>query len=140
VKDDAHPVWLFDGVCMLCSRVVAHALAHERAPVIRFVAIQSEEGRALARRHAIDPDCPATFLFLDNGVAHAKMDGVIALARHMRGPARLAIALRVLPRPLRDWFYDRLARNRYRWFGRADSCIVPDAATRHRFSLPASVP
>jgi predicted DCC family thiol-disulfide oxidoreductase YuxK len=130
------PIWLFDGICVLCSNAVAFTLKHERTPEIRFVAIQSEEGRALARNHGIDPDDPESFLFIEDGMALAKSDGVIALARHFRRPFSGLAVLRILPRPIRDWLYDRLARNRYRIFGKKERCLVPTPETRLRFVLP----
>jgi predicted DCC family thiol-disulfide oxidoreductase YuxK len=130
------PIWLFDAVCVLCSGAVLYTLRHERAPVIRFVAIQSDEGRALAFRHGIDPDHPDSFLFIDNGEAMAKSEGVLALACHLNGTARFARLGRLIPRKMRDWLYDRIARNRYSLFGRRAFCFVPDPATRARFVLP----
>jgi predicted DCC family thiol-disulfide oxidoreductase YuxK len=106
---------------------------------MRFVSIQSAEGKALARRHGIDPENPDSFLFIDDGVAMAKSDGVLALLRHIRGPARMLRIGILLPRPIRDWLYDRVVRNRYRLFGRYDACMAPDAPTRHRFVLPESI-
>ena len=130
------PVWLYDGVCVLCSGGVRYTLRHERDQAIRFVAIQSHEGRALAQAHGIDPDDPESFLFIEDGRALAKSDGVLALLRHLEGPARLLLAGNALPRPLRNWLYDRVACNRYRWFGQKTACEMPDPAQRHRFSLP----
>lgn len=132
------PIWLYDGVCVLCSGSVQYALRHERDHAIRFVAIQSPEGRELARRHGIDPDAPESFLFVEDGKAWPKSDGVLALVEHLSGPARLLKLGRVLPKALRDWLYDRLARNRYRLFGRKDTCGLPDPAQRHRFVLPGA--
>jgi predicted DCC family thiol-disulfide oxidoreductase YuxK len=130
------PIWLYDGVCVLCSGAVKYTLRHEREPAIRFVAIQSREGRALAQAHGIDPDDPESFLFIEGGKALAKSDGVLALLRHLRGPARLLRVGAVLPRAIRDWLYDRVARNRYRWFGQKTACERPDPTQRHRFTLP----
>ena len=130
------PVYLFDGVCVLCSAAVAFTLRHERAPRLRFVAIQSAEGRTLARDHAIDPDNPHSFLYLDQGVVAQQSDGVIALCRELRWPWRAGVALAIVPRAVRDWLYDRVALNRYAWFGKRETCLVPDAATRARFVLP----
>jgi predicted DCC family thiol-disulfide oxidoreductase YuxK len=133
----AHPpVFLFDGVCVLCSHSVAFVLKHERAPLMRFVAIQSGEGRALAETHGIDPDNPESFLFIENGIALPKSDGIAALARYLRTPWSWIGAFRILPRPVRDWLYDRIARNRYRIFGKRESCLIPTPETRQRFSLP----
>lgn len=132
------PIWLYDGVCVLCSGGVRYTLRHERDHAIRFVAIQSREGRELAEAHGIDPDEPDSFLFIENGKALAKSDGVLALVRHLNGSARLLLLGQVLPKRWRDWLYDRVARNRYRLFGKKDSCEIPDPATRHRFTLPDS--
>ncbi|AZO78165.1 MULTISPECIES: thiol-disulfide oxidoreductase DCC family protein [unclassified Bosea (in: a-proteobacteria)] len=130
------PIWLYDGVCVLCSGGVRYTLRHERDHNIRFVAIQSREGRELARTQGIDPDEPDSFLFIEDGKALAKSDGVLALTQHLNGPARLLLLGRALPKRWRDWLYDRVARNRYRLFGKKDSCEIPDPATRHRFTLP----
>jgi predicted DCC family thiol-disulfide oxidoreductase YuxK len=133
---NAAPVFLFDGVCILCSRSVALVLKHERAPMIRFVAIQSVEGKALAKVHGIDPDDPESFLFIENGTALPKSDGIAALLGYLRAPWSWIGAFRILPRPVRDWFYDRIARNRYRLFGKRESCIMPTPEMRQRFALP----
>jgi predicted DCC family thiol-disulfide oxidoreductase YuxK len=131
------PIWLFDGMCVLCSASVAFTIRHERLPAtIRFVAIQSGEGRALATAHGIDADDPQSFLFYDRSLVFDKSDGVVELCRHLRWPWRAGIVLKIVPRHIRDWLYDRIARNRYAWFGRRDTCVVPDAATRARFVLP----
>ncbi len=130
------PIWLYDGVCVLCSGGVRHTLKHERDHAIRFVSIQSREGRDLARQHGIDPDDPESFLFIENGRALAKSDGVLALVAHLNGPARLLLAGRLLPKGMSDWLYDRVARNRYQIFGRKTACEISDPAQRHRFSLP----
>lgn len=130
------PIWLFDSVCVLCSWGVQYTLRHEKSPSIRFVAIQSDEGRALALRHGVDPDDPATFLFVEDGRALEKSDAVIALAKHLKGPARLIPAFAWLPKGLRDAAYSIVATNRYRVFGKTDHCMIPRADQRDRFVLP----
>lgn len=133
---DNAPIWLYDGVCVLCSRAVAYTLAHEITPSIRFVAIQSPEGRSLAKMHGINPDDPESFLFIEGGKAMQKSDGVLALVRHLKGPVRLLLLVRYLPEPVRNWGYDRIARNRYNLFGQRRTCAIPHADARHRFVLP----
>ena len=129
------PVWLFDSVCVLCENSVQFALRYEKSSSIQFVSIQSEPGRIIAHQNDIDPDNPESFLFIENNQVFAKSDGVLALAKHLRYPARLLIAGKFIPKILRDWVYDLIARNRYRIFGRHDHCIVPNPETRHRFIL-----
>jgi predicted DCC family thiol-disulfide oxidoreductase YuxK len=134
--EGAAPVWLYDGACALCLVAARYTLAHEIKPSIRFVAVQSREGREIAANHGIDPDDPESFLFLERGRALAKSDGVLAIARRLRGLARLVLLGRFLPRPVRDWLYDRVARSRYRIFGRREICGAPGAAVRDRFIFP----
>jgi predicted DCC family thiol-disulfide oxidoreductase YuxK len=130
------PIWLYDGVCVLCSTAVRYVLKYERKAEILFVAMQSERGRSLAREFGIDPDAPETFLFIEHGKSHGKSDGVIALASHVSGPARILRMGKAIPRPIRDWLYDRIARNRYNLFGRRDVCMRPDEKMKERFVLP----
>lgn len=132
------PIFLYDGVCVLCSRSVSFVLRHERDASIRFVAIQSAEGAALASAHGVDPEKPDTFLFIEDGRAYRKSSGVIALFAHLRPPWTFARALRFCPALLRDWLYDRVARNRYRLFGKRVACMAPTPGLRDRFALPAS--
>ena len=133
--DEVPPTWLFDGVCVLCNGAVQYTLKHEKEPLIQFVSIQSAEGRQLAAQNGFNPDDAQSFLFIENGEAPSKSDAVIALARHVDGPAGLIPLLRFLPKFLRDFGYDRIARNRYRLFGCKSECPVPYVGIRHRFVL-----
>jgi len=130
------PIFLYDGVCLLCDGAVQFTLAHEKTPSIVFVAIQSEIGRELAFKHGQNPDSPESFLFIENGVAFEQSNGAIALAAHLRGflPSLLR-GCRFIPRPLRDMAYRLVARNRYKVFGKRPSCIIPDGESQHRFIL-----
>jgi predicted DCC family thiol-disulfide oxidoreductase YuxK len=128
-----HPIHLFDGVCVLCSYVVQYILKHEVGPEIHFISIQSDTGRALAIEHDIDPDMSASFIFLEDGVAHKQSDGVIALSKYLTGLSNLICFGNFMPRPIRDWAYDRVALNRYRLFGKTDTCFIPNEANKHRF-------
>lgn len=134
MKNEA-PIWLFDSVCVLCENSVQFALRHEKSPAIQFVSIQSETGQMIAKQNGIDPVNPESFLFIDKGKIYAKSDGVLALSHYLRYPARLLFLIRLMPKSLRDWGYDLIARNRYRIFGRREQCIVPTPETRHRFIL-----
>lgn len=133
---DDDSIYLFDGQCVLCSRGVRYVLKYEKSPEMRFVAIQSEEGRRLAHAHGVDPDTPHSFLFIENGMALERSDGVFALAKKVGGPARPITVFRIVPRFIRDFFYDRIARNRYALFGRMKDCYLPDPEVRSRFTLP----
>jgi predicted DCC family thiol-disulfide oxidoreductase YuxK len=132
------PVYLFDGVCVLCSGAVQYTLKHEtpdKTPT-RFVAIQSALGRRISEAYGNPPDNPHTFLWFENGEVFERTDAVMGLARKIGPKARMAKLLGIVPRGLRNFVYDRIARNRYAWFGKLDFCMVPDAKTRERFVMP----
>lgn len=135
-QDSEAPIWLFDSHCALCSWAIRFTLTHEREPRIRFVAISSQEGQTIALRHGIDLDDPQTFLFIENGQALAKSDAALAVAGHLASFPFLLRFARLIPLPVRDKLYDCIARNRYKLFGRTDTCGRPDLNQRHRFILP----
>jgi predicted DCC family thiol-disulfide oxidoreductase YuxK len=123
---------LFDGVCVFCSRWVRFVIEHDPERRFTFTPIQSERGRVLAARFGIDPEAPQTNAVIWNGKAWFKSDAALTVLGALPRTRPLAI-LKGLPRPLRDPVYDRIARNRYRIFGRMEACMVPAAADRARF-------
>ncbi len=126
-------VIVFDGVCALCSRWVRFLLRFDRAGRYRFAAMQGEHGRDLLALHGLDPDDPLSFLLVENGTAYTDTDAIVRVVSGLGGAWRLAGVARWLPRRLRDAAYRWLARNRYRWFGRHDSCFLPTPEQRGRF-------
>lgn len=123
---------LFDGVCVFCSRWVRFVIRHDRDRLFRFVAIQSEPGRRLAERYGIDPDAPETNAVILDGRISFKSDAALEVLARLPSTRALAV-VRALPPALRDLAYDRIARNRYRIFGRTETCMVPDMDDRGRF-------
>jgi predicted DCC family thiol-disulfide oxidoreductase YuxK len=117
---------LIDGICVLCSR--SYQFVHARDPVrhFRFLAIQQPEGRALAAQHGIDPDNPATFVLIDHGTVYLRSDAALRILAQLPGWSWTRL-LRAVPRVMRDAVYDLIARNRYRWFGRLDRCLLPNS-------------
>ena len=123
---------LFDGVCVLCSNFVRMVLERDETNRFRFATVQSPIGQALSRELGIDPTEPETNAVILDGVAYMKSDANLVVFPHLRGKARLAV-FRHLPRGLRDFLYDRVARNRYRLFGRTETCMLPPPGTEDRF-------
>lgn len=128
------PVIVFDGHCLLCSRSVRFVLRHDRGGRFRLAAQQGATGQALLRRHGLDPADPPSFLLVAQGQGYVDSDALLRVLSGLGGPWRMAAALlRVVPRPLRDAAYRLVARNRLRWFGRAEQCLLPTPETRARF-------
>jgi predicted DCC family thiol-disulfide oxidoreductase YuxK len=124
---------VFDGVCVLCSGLARFVLKRDRDFVFRLTTAQSPVGQALFRHYGLDTQALATNLVLIDGKAYGKLDTVAAVGRRLGGGWRLFSMLRFLPRPIGDWLYDAIARNRYRLFGRYPRCMVPEPQWRERF-------
>lgn len=123
---------LFDGVCVFCSRWVRFVIDRDQARRFRFVTIQSEAGRALASRYGIDAAAPQTNAVILNGRIWFKSDAALAVLSELPSTRALG-GLRLVPKGLRNPIYDLIAQNRYRIFGRTDTCMVPSAEDRDRF-------
>jgi predicted DCC family thiol-disulfide oxidoreductase YuxK len=124
-------VILYDGVCVFCSRWIRFVAARDVARRFRFTAIQSGYGRRLAQAFGIDPEDPDTNAVIHGGVAFFKSDAALTVLSHLPGWEWTRV-LRVLPKALRDAVYNLIARNRYRIFGKYETCFVGDAAFRNR--------
>ena len=136
----ARPVLLYDGVCGLCNRLVQFVLRRDPAGVFRFASLQSEFAGSILARHGADTgDLDTVYVVVNYALADEHLlslsDAVIFILEHL-GAADLRCAgrvLQVVPRPLREWGYRLVARNRYRIFGRYDTCPIPTEETRSRF-------
>jgi len=124
-------VILFDGVCIFCSRWVRFVLARDTAARFRFTAIQSDYGTRLAQALSINPNDPDTNAVIHGGVAYMKSDGALTVLSLLPGWGWTRMLFAV-PRFIRDGLYDVIAKNRYRIFGKYETCIVPDASLRAR--------
>jgi predicted DCC family thiol-disulfide oxidoreductase YuxK len=120
---------LIDGVCVLCSASFRFVARRDRDRRFRFAPIQGSLGRRVAAAIGIDADQPDSFAVITDGRPLFKSQGAIFILRNLPGWRWSAVLLAV-PRPLRDWIYDRVARNRYTVFGRMDVCMVPTAEFR----------
>jgi predicted DCC family thiol-disulfide oxidoreductase YuxK len=134
-----HPILLYDGVCGLCNRVNQFVLRHDRDGIFRFAALQSAVAARILARHGENPQTLDTFYIvmdyeLPGERLVARSDAAVLVLKLLRGPWRVAgVVLEFLPRGFRDWAYRHIARNRYRLFGRFDTCMLPSAEYRERF-------
>jgi predicted DCC family thiol-disulfide oxidoreductase YuxK len=124
---------VFDGVCVLCNGFVGFLIKRDQAGRFKFMAAQSKTGEALYARLGKKSGDYETYFFIADGVVYEKFDAVLEVMDRMDWPWRLVKPLRFLPLGLKNWLYDRIARNRYQLFGKRDQCMVPDAGVRARF-------
>jgi predicted DCC family thiol-disulfide oxidoreductase YuxK len=133
---DEHPIILYDGVCVLCSRTVRFVVRRDRAARFRFASVQSAPGRRLLARHGLPLEGWDSFVLVEGGVAHLKSDALLRIVPRLSGPRPVLALGRFLPATLRDRLYDLIARNRYRLFGRRETCPVPPPEVRARLLEP----
>ncbi len=129
--DEPDGLILFDGVCVFCSRWVRFVIDHDPDRRFSFVAIQSDQGRAMATRFNIDPEAPQTNAVILGGQVWFKSDAALQVLRTLSATRWLGW-LRAVPTGLRDPLYDLIAGNRYRLFGRTEACMVPSPGDRAR--------
>lgn len=134
-----NPIIFYDGVCGLCNRLVQLSLKHDADGRLRFASLQSDFAAGVLQRHGFDSrDLDTLYVVEYNGLPEERIslrsDAVIAVLRQLGGFwAVVAAVLRVAPRWLRNWAYKIIARNRYRIFGRSDTCLLPENKYRDRF-------
>ena len=130
--DAEGPIVLYDGVCGLCDRSVQLILRNDRRGRFRFAALQSEAGRALLEKFGLSPEALDSVVLVEGGQAWRKSRAALRIARQMDAPWPMLWPLLIVPRPVADWLYDRLAKNRYRIFGRREACglAVPELRDR----------
>lgn len=125
---DDRPVIVFDGQCVLCSGFARFVLKHDKLGRYRLLAAQSPLGAALYRHFDLINGDYSSNILLEDGRAWLKSEGSIRMFEGLGFPWTVAGAARLLPLKLRDRLYDAVARNRLRWFGRRETCFVPDPA------------
>lgn len=123
-------LFVFDGVCVLCSGGVRWLLRHDREGRFRFATAQSPLGRALYAHYGAVMD--DTYLLLDQGRVYVKSDGYLRVAAILGGWSRAGLIAYLIPRFLRDAGYDLVARHRYRWFGKTNYCALIPGTVRDR--------
>ena len=126
------PIILFDAECVLCSANAQFVLRHDTAARFRLAAMQGDVGAEIYRRHGMDPRDPGTILVVEGDRVRRDSDAVLSIYEGLGLPWRLLGALRVVPAAVRDPVYRWVARNRYRLFGRRDTCWLAPPEYRKR--------
>ena len=127
------PVVLFDGVCNLCNGWVDFVIKHDREVGIRFAPLQSPAAGRLLEETTIERDQRDTVVMVDGSGVWIESNAVLRVVRLLEFPYRILYVLVVIPRPIRDWVYRRVARNRLRLFGQREACRVPTPEELARF-------
>ena len=128
--DDSRALFVFDGVCVLCSGGASWLMRHDKRARVNFTAAQDALGQALYAHYGVRLD--ESYLLIANGRVFTASRGYLELCRVLGGWWHIARVAGIIPERPRDWLYALIARNRYRWFGKADHCALLTAAQRGR--------
>jgi predicted DCC family thiol-disulfide oxidoreductase YuxK len=124
---------LFDGVCNLCNGFVRFVIARDPARRFQFASLQSDTAGRLIREAGGAGAPTDSIVLIEEARVYVRSTAALRIAKRLGLPWSLAFGLVIVPRPLRDWGYDLVARSRYRWFGKRDVCMTPTAETSDRF-------
>ena len=128
-----NPVILFDGICNLCNRSVKFILTNESKPQFLFASIQSDAAKNILLHYNIKNIDPSSILLLANDKVYHKSEAVLEICKSLKRPWNLFTIFKFLPVSFLDKIYQVVARNRYRWFGKKDSCTMEIAEYKNRF-------
>ncbi|TAE61829.1 MAG: thiol-disulfide oxidoreductase DCC family protein [Bacteroidetes bacterium] len=124
---------IFDGVCTLCNASVDFVIRRDKKNQFQFTANQNEAGRRILEEQGIAPGDSETVFLFENGTLYQKSTAALRIARSLGFPWSLFYAGIIIPAPLRDAIYNWIARNRYRWFGKKETCRLPSPEERAKF-------
>jgi predicted DCC family thiol-disulfide oxidoreductase YuxK len=126
-------ILLFDGYCNLCHSSVQFVIKHEKKPEILFCSLQSPLGAELLKEYSIDPITTDSLVLIENNNAFIKSSAALRLAKHLKGFYPIAFGFIIVPPFIRNAVYDYIAKNRYKWYGKKDSCMIPEQEISKRF-------
>lgn len=128
-----NPVILFDGVCNLCNGAVQFIIKRDKHGVFRFAPLQSNFGQDQLRNAGLVFSSVETIILVEDGKFYQRSDAALRISKHLSGAWPLLYSFRILPRVIRDGVYNWVARNRYRFFGKRDECMIPTPELKARF-------
>ena len=131
--DNEKGIVLFDGVCHLCDGAVRFILKRERAAELKFAPLQSDSGKSLLQKYGYSPNYLDGLILIESNRAHDRSSACLRIAGKLNFPWRLLFPLLIIPKLLRDFIYGIIASVRYRWFGKKESCSLPQGEDQARF-------
>lgn len=126
-------ILLFDGYCNLCHSSVQFVLKHEKKQELYFTSLQSAVGIEILNYYKIDPTKTKSLVLIEKNIAYTKSTAALKLSKYLKGIYVLGYGFLIVPAFIRNGVYDFIAKNRYKWYGKQDTCIMPDENLAKRF-------
>jgi len=134
ILKDVKKIILFDGVCNLCNSAIQFVIKHDKKDIYKFAALQSDAAILLLNERGIDStQIDSIILIVPNTAYYTKSSAALEIGKSFGGGWRLLGIFEWVPRPIRDWIYDLIAKNRYYWFGKQNECMIPTAELEAKF-------
>jgi predicted DCC family thiol-disulfide oxidoreductase YuxK len=133
MEDVKKPVLLFDGYCNLCSSSVVFVIKREKRDFFRFASLQSEFAENILKKLDVQDDIPDSLVLVEGSNLYFRSTAALRVAKKLKFPWYLFFVFIVVPPFMRDWVYDFIARQRYRWFGKKQQCFIPEKDVQHKF-------
>lgn len=127
------PIILFDGLCNLCNSSVQFIIKHDDKALFKFASLQSDIGQALLKQYGLAAQNINSIILIQQGAAYYKSTAALKVAMQLNGLVKLLYIGIIIPAFIRNTVYDVIAKNRYKWFGKKDSCMLPTPHLKNRF-------
>lgn len=125
---------LFDGVCNLCNASVQYVIKHDKKNVFLFAALQSDIGKYIIKAYHIDTNkTDSILLYTPKKGMDYKSTAALKIAQHLKFPINAMAVFIIIPAFIRNWVYDYIAKNRYKWYGKKESCMIPTPELKSKF-------
>ena len=124
---------LFDGVCNLCNSAVKFVLRWDKNSVFKFASLQSDVAKKILSKVGISDMDDRTFVLIDNGKVYIRSTAALRVCRNLSGLWPFMTIFLIVPWFIRDWVYNLISKNRYRWFGKRDTCMIPSPEMKYKF-------
>jgi len=129
----AVPLILFDGVCNYCNYWVRFAIKRDKKKKLRLAPLQGETAQQLLAQYGLSATKLSSVIVIDKGKAYTQSSAAFRVCKYLDGGWKLCYSLIIIPKFIRDFFYNIIARNRYKWFGKKEECMVPGPEIKDRF-------
>ena len=127
------PIILFDGICNLCNTAIQFVIKHDPKEIFMFASLQSEIGQQILKKNNMPLQQLGSFVLLQNDIIYTKSTAAIKVAQQLNGLWKCFYIFNLVPVFIRDGVYNWIAKNRYKWFGKQEACMLPSPAMRKRF-------
>jgi len=131
--NEQNPIILFDGYCNLCNSWIDFIIKRDKSKIFKFAAISSESGKEILKNYTVETEGIDSIILIENEKCYTKSSATLEITKRLSGIWPALYVLMILPKYFRDFIYDFIAKNRYRIFGRKESCRLPSPAEKERF-------